>query len=287
MNVLVTGCKGQLGTEMRRLSGLHPKHQYVFVDIDELDLTDKEAVQRFVEDQQTDVIVNCAAYTNVDGAEDNEEAARLVNADAVENLVRTGRKIIHISTDYVFSGEGWLPYREDDVPAPRTAYGRTKLEGEELLRRLCPDAIVFRTAWLYSPWGKNFVKTMLHYGSERNELRVVYDQIGSPTYAADLAEAIFVALDADEWHPGTYHFTDEGVCSWYDFTVEILRQANDILGENRYNARVTPIRSEEYAYRTPRPHYSVLDKRLVKQIFGISVPHWAESLRECLKQMVL
>ena len=287
MNVLVTGCKGQLGTEMRRLSGLHLKHQYVFVDIDELDLTDGKAVRQMADELRTDVIVNCAAYTNVDGAEDNEESARLVNADAVGNLARTGRRIIHISTDYVFSGDSWLPYREDDMPAPRTAYGRTKLEGEELLPRLCPDAIVFRTAWLYSPWGKNFVKTMLHYGSERNELRVVYDQIGSPTYAADLAEAIFAALDADEWHPGTYHFTDEGVCSWYDFTVEILRQANDILGENRYNARVTPIRSEEYAYRTPRPHYSVLDKRLVKQTFGISVPHWTESLRECLKQMVL
>ncbi len=286
MNVLVTGSKGQLGTEMRRLSGLHPKHRYVFADIEELDLTDRKAVQRFVDESQADVIVNCAAYTNVDGAEENEVAARKVNADAVENLARTGRRIIHISTDYIFSGEGWLPYREDDTPAPRTAYGRTKLEGEERLRRICPDAIVFRTAWLYSPWGKNFVKTMLRFGEERDELRVVYDQIGSPTYAGDLAQAVYSALDADEWKAGTYHFTDEGVCSWYDFTVEILRQANEILGENRYNARVLPILSTEYAYKTPRPHYSVLDKLKVKQIFDIQIPHWSESLNECLRKLV-
>jgi dTDP-4-dehydrorhamnose reductase len=222
----------------------------------------------------------------VDGAETQEEAARRVNADAVENMARTGRKIIHISTDYIFSGEGWLPYKEDDEPAPRTAYGRTKLEGEERLLAVCKDAIVFRTAWLYSPWGKNFVKTMLHYGTEKDELRVVYDQIGSPTYAGDLAKAVYAALDADEWKSGVYHFTDEGVCSWYDFTVEILRQANTLLGSNRYKAHVTPIRSEEYTYLTPRPHYSVLDKQKVKQTFDIQIPHWTESLNECLRQMV-
>ena len=287
MNVLVTGSKGQLGTEMRRLSVYHPKHRYVFADIDELDLTNSEAVQRFVDVKAIDVIVNCAAYTNVDGAEENEEAALCVNAQAVENLARTGRKIIHISTDYIFSGEGWLPYREDDDPAPKSAYGRTKLEGEKRLLHFCKDAIIFRTAWLYSPWGKNFVKTMLYYGAEKEELRVVYDQIGTPTYAGDLAKAVYAALDADEWHAGTYHFTDEGVCSWYDFTVEILRQANEILGENKYNARVVPIRSEEYAYKTPRPHYSVLDKRSVKQVFDIRIPHWTGSLRECLKKMDL
>ena len=286
MNVLVTGCKGQLGTEMRRLSAEHTKHRYTYVDIDELDLTDSEAVKRLVDDCQIDVIVNCAAFTNVDGAENQEEAARRVNADAVENLARTGRKIIHISTDYIFSGEGWLPYKEDDEPAPRTAYGRTKREGEERLLALCKDAIVFRTAWLYSPWGKNFVKTMLHYGAEKDELRVVYDQIGSPTYAGDLAKAVYAALDADEWKSGVYHFTDEGVCSWYDFTVEILRQANTLLGSNRYKAHVTPIRSEEYTYLTPRPHYSVLDKQKVKQTFDIQIPHWTESLNECLRQMV-
>lgn len=286
MNVLVTGSKGQLGTEMRRLSGGHPKHRYAYADIDELDLTDGEAVKRFADACQADVIVNCAAFTNVDGAEEQEAAARKVNADAVENLARTGRRIIHISTDYIFSGEGWLPYREDDTPAPRTAYGRTKLEGEERLRALCSDAIVFRTAWLYSPWGKNFVKTMLRFGEERDELRVVYDQVGSPTYAGGLAKAVYAALDANEWHAGTYHFTDEGVCSWYDFTVEILRQANAITGDNRYKARVEPILSSEYAYKTPRPHYSVLDKQRVKQTFGIGIPHWKESLNECLKQMI-
>ncbi|MCR4664118.1 MAG: dTDP-4-dehydrorhamnose reductase [Paludibacteraceae bacterium] len=284
MRVLVTGCKGQLGTEMRRLSVEHTKHSYVYVDIDELDLTDGEAVKRLVEKEKTDVIVNCAAYTNVDGAEENEAAALRVNADAVENLARTGRKIIHISTDYIFSGEGWLPYRETDAAAPRTAYGRTKWEGEKRLKEWSRDAIVFRTAWLYSPWGKNFVKTMLKYGAEKDELRVVYDQIGSPTYAGDLARVIYAALDADEWHGGTYHVTDEGVCSWYDFTVEILRQANE--RENKYKARVIPIRSDEYVYKTPRPHYSVLDKQKVKDTFGVSIPHWTESLKECLEQMI-
>lgn len=286
MNILVTGSKGQLGTEMRRLSAQHPKHRYMYADIDELDLTDAKQVARTVDEHAIDVIVNCAAFTNVDGAERQEAAARKVNADAVENLAQTGKKIIHISTDYIFSGEGWLPYREDDKAAPKTAYGRTKLEGEKRLQRLCPNAIVFRTAWLYSPWGNNFVKTMLRYGAEKEELRVVYDQIGSPTYAGDLAKAVYAALDADEWKAGTYHFTDEGVCSWYDFTVEILRQANRIAGTDRYKAHVLPIRSEEYTYLTPRPHYSVLDKQKVKQTFDIQIPHWTDSLRECLQQML-
>ncbi len=282
MNVLVTGSRGQLGTELRRLSPLHTAHQYVWADIDELDLTNAAAVADFVHRHHIDTIVNCAAFTNVDGAEQHEADALRVNADAVANLARTGRRIIHISTDYVFSGEDCLPYRESDQPNPHTAYGRTKLEGEKQLLAICPDAIILRTAWLYSPWGKNFVKTMLSASEQHSELRVVYDQIGSPTYAGDLAEAVFAVLDCPTWHAGIYHFTDEGVCSWFDFTIEILRQANLILGTNRYQAAVLPIRSEEYTYRTQRPHYSVLDKQKFKSTFHFSIPYWTDSLRQCL-----
>ena len=214
-------------------------------------------------------------------------SARLINADAVENLALASQttndqqqttKIIHISTDYVFSGDEHLPCREDDPVAPRTAYGRTKLEGEQRLLAACPDAVIIRTAWLYSPYGNNFVKTMLRLGKERDELRVVYDQIGTPTYAADLAAAIYAVIEAPEWHPGIYHFTNEGVCSWFDFTVEILKQSG-------LNCRVSPILSSEYQYKTPRPHYSVLDKAKIKNTFGIEIPYWTDGLAKCLKRL--
>ena len=280
MNILITGANGQLGTEMRNLSAQHPTHTYFFTDVAELDITNREAVQRFVTDNAVDLIVNCAAYTNVDKAEEDEPTARLINADAVENLALASRstKIIHISTDYVFSGDEHLPCREDDPVAPRTAYGRTKLEGEQRLLAACPDAVIIRTAWLYSPYGNNFVKTMLRLGKERDELRVVYDQIGTPTYAADLATAIYAVIEAPEWHPGIYHFTNEGVCSWFDFTVEILKQSG-------LNCRVSPILSSEYQYKTPRPHYSVLDKAKIKATFGIDIPYWTDSLALCLKRL--
>ena len=287
MNILITGANGQLGTEMHNLSAQHPNHTYFFTDVAELDITNREAVQRFVTDNAVDLIVNCAAYTNVDKAEEDEPTARLINADAVENLAHASQttndqrpttKIIHISTDYVFSGDEHLPCREDDPVAPRTAYGRTKLEGEQRLLAACPDAVIIRTAWLYSPYGNNFVKTMLRLGRERDELRVVYDQIGTPTCAADLAAAIYAVIEAPEWHPGIYHFTNEGVCSWFDFTVEILRQAG-------ITCRVVPIRSEEYAYKTPRPKYSVLDKTKIKKTFHITIPEWQDSLAKCLVRL--
>ena len=278
MHILITGCNGQLGTEMRNLSAEHASHTYFFTDVAELDITDREAVQAFVRDNAIDIIVNCAAYTNVDKAEEDEATARLINAQAVENLGLSGAKVIHISTDYVFSGEESVPCREDDPVAPRTAYGRTKLEGEQLLLAANPEAVIIRTAWLYSPYGNNFVKTMLRFGAEREELRVVFDQIGTPTYALDLAAAIYAVIEAPEWHAGIYHFTDEGVCSWYDFTVEILRQAG-------LKCRVAPIRSEEYAYKTPRPHYSVLDKAKIKRTFNISIPYWTDSLKQCLTRL--
>lgn len=278
MNILITGCNGQLGTEMRNLSALHPAHTYFFTDVQELDITNRASVHTYVRDNNIGVIVNCAAYTNVDKAEEDESTARLINAIAVENLATAGCKVIHISTDYVFSGDEHVPCQESDPVAPRTAYGRTKYEGEQMLLTANPEAIIFRTAWLYSPYGNNFVKTMLRYGQERDELRVVYDQIGTPTYAEDLAKAIYAAIEADQWHPGIYHFTNEGVCSWYDFTVEILRQAG-------VPCRVTPILSAEYQYKTPRPHYSVLDKAKVKTTFGITIPYWTDSLQACLKRL--
>lgn len=278
MNILITGCNGQLGTEMRNLSVQHTSHTYFFTDVAELDITNREAVHAYVRDNKIGLIVNCAAYTNVDKAEEDETTARLINAQAVENLATAGCKVIHVSTDYVFSGDEHVPCRECDAVAPRTAYGRTKYEGEQLLLKANPEAIIFRTAWLYSPYGNNFVKTMLKYGREKDELRVVYDQIGTPTYAEDLAKAIYAAIEAPEWHSGIYHFTNEGVCSWFDFTVEILRQAG-------VTCKVTPILSSEYQYKTPRPHYSVLDKAKVKTTFGITIPYWTDSLAQCLKRL--
>lgn len=290
MNILVTGSNGQLGTEMRVQSVMHPQHTYFFTDVAELDITHREAVAAFVREHGIDLIVNCAAYTNVDKAEQDEATARLINAQAVENLAVAGTKIIHISTDYVFSGEGWIPCKEDDPVAPRTAYGRTKWEGEELLRAANPESIIIRTAWLYSAYGNNFVKTMLRLGQERDSLGVVSDQVGTPTYAADLATAIFVAIEAPEWHAGTYHFTNEGVCSWYDFTHEILEQAEPLLPKEAADkvkaCKLRPILSSEYQYQTPRPHYSVLDKSKIKQTFGIEIPYWTDGLQRCLQLLL-
>ena len=308
MTILITGANGQLGNEMRILSAMHPQHTYLFSDvfvpeqspvtIHPLDITDAAAVNTFVKNHSIDLIVNCAAYTNVDKAEQDEPTALRINADAVANLARSGARIIHISTDYVFSGDEHLPCREDDPVAPRTAYGRTKLAGEQALLAIQPDAIIFRTAWLYSEFGNNFVKTMIRLGQTKEEIGVVYDQIGTPTYALDLAKAIFAAINADEWHPGVYHYTNEGVCSWYDFTLAIHEFYNYyiVLRKHRegkqvepedgelIHCRVKPILSEEYQYLTPRPHYSVLNKAKVKQTFAISIPHWRESLIACLKE---
>lgn len=290
MNILITGANGQLGTEMRLLSLSHPQHQYFFADVMavdntptySLDITDEAAVAALVNEQHIDCIVNCAAYTNVDRAEDDEPTALRINADGVACLAKAaaqyGARIVHISTDYVFSGDEHQPCRETDPVAPRTAYGRTKLQGEQVLQTICQDAIIIRTAWLYSPFGNNFVKTMLRLSQDHSTLRVVFDQIGTPTYAADLATAIFAAIESEQWHAGIYHFTNEGVCSWFDFTHEIMRQAGK-------QVAVQPILSSEYAYRTPRPHYSVLDKAKIKATFGIEIPHWTESLQKCLQRL--
>ncbi len=300
MTILITGANGQLGNEMRILSDEHPQHTYIFSDvvvpedspvtIHPLDITDAQAVTAFVREQRIDLIVNCAAYTNVDKAEQDEATALRINADAVANLGRSGARVIHVSTDYVFSGDEHLPCREDDPVAPRTAYGRTKLAGEQALLAVQPDAIIFRTAWLYSEFGNNFVKTMLRLGRTKEEIGVVYDQIGTPTYALDLARAVFAAIESGEWHAGIYHYTNEGVCSWFDFTLAIHELYNMFIAhglkqDEPVNCRVRPILSEEYRYLTPRPHYSVLNKAKVKQTFGISIPHWRDSLIACMRNM--
>lgn len=279
MNILITGANGQLGNEMRVLSNAHPKHTYFFTDVEELDICDKATVSTFVEQHAIDLIVNCAAYTNVDKAEEDEATAMKINAEALSVLGSQGVKVIHVSTDYVFSGDEHTPCRETDPVAPRTAYGRTKYEGEKRLLAVCPEAVILRTAWLYSEFGNNFVKTMIRLGKEKEQLGVVFDQIGTPTYAADLAQAIFTVIETPCWHPGIYHFTNEGVCSWYDFTLAI----HELAGITTCHVR--PILSEEYTYKTPRPHYSVLDKSKFKKTFGAEIPHWMEGLKRCIARL--
>lgn len=279
MNILITGSNGQLGNEVRVLSAQHSKHRYFFTDVAELNITDNNAVSAFVTENAIDLIVNCAAYTNVDKAEEDEATAMKINAEALSVLGGQGVRVIHVSTDYVFSGDEHVPCRESDPVAPRTAYGRTKYEGEKRLLAVCPDAVILRTAWLYSSFGNNFVKTMIRLGQEKETLGVVFDQIGTPTYAADLAQAIFTVIDSPVWHSGIYHFTNEGVCSWYDFTITI----HELAGIK--TCKVSPILSEEYQYRTPRPHYSVLDKSKFKKTFGVEIPYWLDGLRRCMEKL--
>ena len=279
MNILITGANGQLGNEMRQMSADHPRHTYFLTDVAELDITDRKAVSAYVNEHRIDLIVNCAAYTNVDKAEEDEATAKKINADALSVLGSQGIKVIHVSTDYVFSGNEHVPCRESDPVGPRTAYGRTKYEGEKRLLAECADAVILRTAWLYSEFGNNFVKTMIRLGKEKKELGVVFDQIGTPTYATDLASAIFTVIESPVWHAGIYHFTNEGVCSWYDFTLAIHEMAG-ITG-----CHVRPILSEEYQYKTPRPHYSVLDKTKFKKTYGVEIPHWTDGLRRCIKKL--
>lgn len=276
MNILVTGSNGQLGNEMRVLSQSYPQHTYFFTDVEDLDITQRAMVADYVTANAIDLIVNCAAYTNVDKAEEDESNALKINAEALSVLGSQGVHVVHVSTDYVFSGEEHRPCRETDQVAPRTIYGYTKYEGEKRLLAVCPEAVIIRTAWLYSAYGNNFVKTMIRLGQERQELRVVFDQVGTPTYAADLAQAIFTIIQSPVWRPGVFHFSNEGVCSWYDFTLAIHHLYGGI------DCRIVPILSKEYAYKTPRPHYSVLDKSKYKQTFGVSIPHWLESLEKCI-----
>lgn len=279
MKILVTGSYGQLGNSLRKVFDKDPDIEATYTDYDTLDITDREAVARYMADNRFDIVVNCAAYTAVDKAETDEILASALNTGAVGNLgesaAKTGTKVIHISTDYVFSGEGFRPYAENDEPYPQGIYGRTKLEGEGLLTSFCQDAMIIRTAWLYSEFGKNFVKTMLSLAETHPELRVVCDQIGTPTYAGDLAEAIHAIVKHDKWVPGIYHFTDEGVASWYDFAEAIFEEAGK-------KVKVNPVPTTEYPTPAKRPLYSVLSKGKIKSTFGITIPYWRDSLRKCL-----
>ena len=281
-NILVTGCNGQLGNEMQLLSTGHPDFNYFFTDVKELDITDENAVKAFIEANSIDCVVNCAAYTAVDKAEADEARADVLNHVAPGYLARAvharGGQMVHVSTDYVFDGTGHVPYREDAPTCPATAYGRTKLAGEEAVKQECPESAIIRTAWLYSTFGNNFVKTMLRLGREKESLGVIFDQIGTPTYARDLAAAIFAVLEQGIV-PGIYHFSNEGVISWYDFTKAIHRIAG-IDG-----CKVRPLHTEEYPAPAARPHYSVLDKTKIKETYHIEIPYWEDSLEECIQKL--
>ena len=283
--LLVTGANGQLGNSIRLLAKNYSGYNFLFTDVDTLDITGPAAVKAAVKDNQVNYIINCAAYTAVDKAEDNEELCRRLNSFAVcvlgEAAREAGAKMIHISTDYVFSGTGYRPYKETDGTRPVSVYGRTKLAGEEGLMEVCPDAVIIRTAWLYSEFGSNFVKTVLRLGKERDELGFVFDQIGTPTYAGDLAAIILSVVTADEkgaFVPGIYHYSNEGVCSWYDFTVKILQIAG-------IDCRIRPIETKDYPTKAVRPPYSVLSKSKIKETYGIAIPHWEASLRVCMGKL--
>lgn len=279
MTILVTGANGQLGTEMRQIAHHHPHYRWIFTDVQELDICNAQAVNDCLQRESVNVVVNCAAYTAVDKAEEHPDLCDRLNHQAPALLAQAaeavGAALVHISTDYVFDGTAHLPYREEDSPCPNSVYGRTKLAGEQEVLRLCSQAMIIRTAWLYSPYGNNFVKTMIRLGRERDSLGVVFDQIGTPTYAADLASAILSAIQQGI-QPGIYHFSNEGVCSWYDFTLAIHRLAGIT------TCRVRPLHTDEYPALAPRPAYSVLDKSKIKQTYHLEIPHWEESLARCI-----
>jgi dTDP-4-dehydrorhamnose reductase len=281
-NILITGANGQLGNEMRVLSAENPEYTYFFTDVAELDICNEQAVLDFVKANNIHVIVNCAAYTAVDNAEDNVELCTKLNADAVGYLAKAaeanGAEFIQISTDYVFDGTAHIPYQETEPTCPNSVYGKTKLAGEQNALSLCSRSMVIRTAWLYSTFGNNFVKTMIRLGKERDSLGVIFDQIGTPTYARDLARAIFAAIRQGVV-PGIYHFSNEGVCSWYDFTKAIHRLA----GIN--TCSVKPLHTSEYPTKAKRPHYSVLDKTKIKETYHIEIPYWMDSLQSCIAEL--
>ena len=282
MNILITGCNGQLGNEIQLLQAQYAQHTWLNTDVNELDITDKAAIERFVEANEIDGIVNCAAYTAVDKAESDPQLARKLNADApaflAEAVAKRGGWMVQVSTDYVFNGTKHTPYVETDEPCPNSIYGQTKLEGEQAVSKLCTNAMIVRTAWLYSEFGNNFVKTMIRLGREREQLGVIFDQVGTPTYAHDLATAIMTAIDKGI-KPGVYHFSNEGVTSWYDFTKSIHRLA----GIN--TCQVSPLHTAEYPTPACRPAYSVLDKTKIKDAYGIEIPHWEESLAKCIAKL--
>lgn len=283
MNILITGCNGQLGNEMQLLEKENPQHQYFNTDVAQLDITTPEAIEEFVSNNAIDIIVNCAAFTAVDKAESSQELCHLLNAKAPEYLAaavaKRGGYLVQVSTDYVFDGTNHTPYTEDEATCPNSVYGSTKLEGEKLAMAACANTMIIRTAWLYSTFGNNFVKTMIRLGQEKPELGVIFDQIGTPTYAGDLAAAIMAAINHGIV-PGIYHFSNEGVISWYDFTKAIHRIAGIT------SCHVKPLHTAEYPTPAARPHYSVLDKTKIKQTYGIEIPYWEESLEKCVAKLL-
>lgn len=283
MKILVTGANGQLGRELRNVLESEIPGQSIYTDVAELDLTDSKAVDLFFKQNEISHVVNCAAYTAVDRAEEEKLECASININAVKNLAiaadSVGAKIIHISTDYVFDGTAHRPYKESDKVNPISEYGTTKRKGETALLALAPESIIIRTSWLYSPYGNNFVKTMMRLGAEHSEIKVVCDQIGSPTYALDLAKAIYRVLLSHQWVEGIFHYSNEGVCSWYDFAKAIHRVAG-IKGCN-----VCPIPTEEYPTAASRPFFSVLDKSRIKATYGADVPYWEDSLINCINRI--
>lgn len=279
MNILITGCNGQLGNELQLLEKNYSEHTFFNTDVHELDITNAEAIDKFVSSNNIDIIINCAAYTAVDKAESNKELCQVLNAEAPAYLAKAISKrngwMIQVSTDYVFDGTKNTPYVETDSPCPNSVYGSTKLDGEKAVEQACKNTMIIRTAWLYSSFGNNFVKTMMRLGKEKEELNVIFDQIGTPTYARDLAVAIMTAVEKGIV-PGIYHFSNEGVISWYDFTKAIHRLSGIT------SCHVRPIHTEEYPTAATRPHYSVLDKTKIKKTYGIEIPYWEDSLAECI-----
>lgn len=282
MNILITGCNGQLGNEIQLLQKTHATHIYYNTDVAELDITDKEAITKFIHENSIDGIINCAAYTAVDKAETDKELCSKLNTLApaylAEAIEQRNGWFIHVSTDYVFDGTSYIPYKEDDQTSPNSVYGDTKLAGEIAAATCCKNTIIIRTAWLYSEFGKNFVKTMISLGESRDTLGVVFDQIGTPTYAYDLAKAIMTIVEKGII-PGIYHFSNEGAISWYDFTKAIHR----IKGITTCN--VKPIHTSEYPAPAPRPYFSVLDKTKIKNTYGIEIPYWEDSLKVCINRL--
>ena len=282
MTILVTGGNGQLGSALR-LASAESNHRYIFTDIEELDITSKGAIKAFVTENDIEAIINCAAYTAVDAAEENEELADRINHKAVAALAEVCAEkkmtLIHISTDYIFDGNATTPYKEEDKPAPQSVYGRTKLLGEQAITKSGCYSIILRTAWLYSEFGRNFVKTMRQLLSTRPEIKVVADQVGTPTYAGDLAKAIVEIIESGQLSKyGTYHYSNEGICSWYDFAAEIAKLSN------LCDCKISPCTTTEYPTKAVRPRYSVLDKGKFVETFGIAIPEWHESLAECIKK---
>ena len=284
-NILVTGANGQLGNEIRQSISKYKDYNFIFVDVNDFDIADLKSVTKFFKKNKINFIINCAAYTNVDGAETETKKAEEINALGVSWLADMAKNhncpLIHISTDYVFDGRmRSTPYTENDMSNPDSAYGRTKYIGEQMLLTV-PKHIIIRTSWLYSSFGNNFVKTMLKHGKEKSEMSVVYDQIGTPTYAADLAKVVLLFTEKliEKTKPiqnGIYNFSNEGVASWYDFAVEIMNQSG-------IDCKIKPILTKDYPTPATRPHFSILDKSKIKETLGIEIPHWKESLIKCLK----